>query len=80
MKPPEPLILDDDTFHMVCRDWAGGHGPTGDDLPPYVDVRFDSVPQADGDADFSVSPDALRKAAGWLVYAAAWLEEKQART
>jgi hypothetical protein len=79
MKMPEPLILDEDTFHLVCRDEAGGITPLGDDLPAYVDVRLDTVPPTEDDTDFSENPTALRKAAAWLVAAADWLERKQGR-
>lgn len=72
MKTPKPLILDEDTFHLVCRDEEGG-------LPAYVDVRLDTVPPTDDDPDYSENPAELRKAAAWLVAAADWLERKQGR-
>lgn len=70
--PPDRIELDADTFYGVCRD-------EGDGEPPYVDVRIDTIPQCDGDADFSENPVALRMAAAWLVAAADWLEKRQGR-
>jgi hypothetical protein len=69
MDAPPPLELDADTFVLACRDEEG--------LAPYVDVRLDTLPQADGDVDYSESPAALRKAANWLLAAADWLESVQ---
>lgn len=72
MTTPERLELDDEQFVMSCID-------DGDEFHPYVDVRIDTIPERDGDPDFSESPELLRKAAAWLVRAADWLEKRQGR-
>jgi hypothetical protein len=42
-------------------------------------VRIDTIPQESDDADYSERPELLRKAAAWLVKAAEWLEQEQAK-
>jgi hypothetical protein len=69
--PPADLAIDDDNLILACRDEEG--------LPPYVDVRLDTVPATDDDVDYSESPQMLRSVAAWLMAAAAWLEEEQGR-
>lgn len=70
MKTPEPLLMDDEQFHLRCI----GDGP---EFQPYVDVRLDTIPPMDGDPDYSEDPAVLRRAAAWLVRAAEWLERRQ---
>lgn len=71
MNPPDPIRIDDELFCLLCRDevWA----------PPYVDVKFDTVPPHDDDPDYSENPATLRQVAAWLVAAADWLEWRQGR-
>ena len=72
VKPPAPIDIDDELFHLRCR-------PAEDGVAAYADVRFDSVPPTNGDPDYSENPAALRKVAAWLVKAADWLEQEQGR-
>lgn len=72
MKPPAPIDIDDELFHMRC--WTADESAA-----PYVDCKFDTIPPTDGDPDYSENPDTLRKVAAWLVKAADWLEKEQGR-
>lgn len=70
MKRPTDFSVDDEQFAMSCVDEL---------TTPYVDVRIDTIPHEADDADFSERPELLRKAAAWLVRAAEWLEQEQAK-
>jgi hypothetical protein len=70
MKRPPEFRVDDEQFVMECIDEL---------TAPYVDVRIDTIPQESDDADYSERPELLRKAAAWLVRAAEWLEQEQAK-
>lgn len=72
MKPPAPIDIDDELFHMRCRE-------ASDETAAYVDFKFDTVPPTNDDPDYSENPDTLRKVAAWLVAAADWLEREQGR-
>lgn len=70
MKRPTDFCVDDEKFAMSC---------VAELTKPYVDVRIDTIPEAPDDPDYSESPELLRKAAAWLVRAAEWLEQEQAK-
>lgn len=70
MKRPTCFLVDEEQFAMSCVDELRA---------PYVDVRIDTIPETTGDPDYSERPELLRKAAAWLVKAAEWLEQEQAK-
>lgn len=71
---PDRLLVDEDQWSCQCiDDWIDAD----DESTPYVDVRIDTVPLRDGDADYSENAELLRKTAAWLVRAAEWLEKRQ---